>query len=57
MCIRDRSEVPRAMAHAFKEGNMGIMDYYKMENIKSDTTMRDSIADTGSESGTEENTN
>ena len=28
---------------------MGIMDYYKMENIKSDTTMRDSIADTSSD--------
>ena len=54
--VEAESEVPRAMAHAFKEGNMGIMDYYKMENIKSDTTMRDSIADTGSESSAEENT-
>ena len=44
------------MAYAFKEGNMGIMDYYKMENIKSDTTMRDSIADTDSESSYEEST-
>ena len=54
--VEAESEVPRAMAHAFKEGNMGIMDYYRMENIKSDTTMRDSIADTGSESSAEENT-
>ena len=54
--VEAESEVPRAMAHAFNEGNMGIMDYYKMENIKSDTTMRDSIADTGSESSAEENT-
>ena len=54
--VEAESEVPRAMAHAFKEGNMGIMDYYKMENIKSDTTMRDSIADTSSESTAEENT-
>ena len=54
--VEAESEVPRAMAHAFKEGNMGIMDYYKMENIKSDTTMRDSIADTGSESTAQENT-
>ena len=53
--VEAESEVPRAMAHAFREGNMGIMDYYKMENIKSDTTMRDSIADTGMESNTEEN--
>ena len=54
--VEAESEVPRAMAHAFNEGNMCIMDYYKMENIKSDTTMRDSIADTGSESSAEENT-
>ena len=55
--VEAESEVPQAMAHAFREGNMGIMDYYKMENIKSDTTMRDSIADTGSEvnTNTEEN--
>ena len=54
--VEAESEVPRAMAHAFNEGNMGIMDCYRMENIKSDTTMRDSIADTGSESSAEENT-
>ena len=54
--VEAESEVPRAMAHAFTEGNMGFMDYYRMENIKSDTTMRDSIADTGSESSAEENT-
>ena len=33
------------MAQAFREGNLGIMDYYKMENIKSDTGMRDAIAE------------
>ena len=47
--VEAESEVPKAMAHAFNEGNMGIMDYYKMENIKSDTIMRDSIADTSSD--------
>ena len=47
--VEAESEVPKAMAHAFNEGNMGIMDYYKMENIKSDTVMRDSIADTSSD--------
>ena len=52
--VEAESEVPRAMAHAFRQGNMGIMDYYKMENIKSDTTMRDSISDTGIESKQEE---
>ena len=55
MVVEAESEVPKAMAHAFREGNMGIMDYYKMENIKSDTSMRESIADTGTESNVEEN--
>ena len=31
------------MAHAFKEGNLGIMDYYSMKNIQADTHMRDKI--------------
>ncbi len=39
------AEVPKAMAEAFRKGNLGIMDYYKMKNIKADTAMRDSIAD------------
>ncbi len=39
------AEVPRAMAEAFREGNMGIMDYYRMRNIQADTEMRDSIAE------------
>ena len=38
------AEVPKAMAEAFRQGNLGIMDYYRMKNIKADTTMRDSIA-------------
>jgi uncharacterized protein YqfA (UPF0365 family) len=36
--------VPLAMAEAFKSGNLGIMDYYKMMNVKSDTEMRGSIS-------------
>ena len=32
------------MAAAFRSGNLGIMDYYRMENIKADTDMRDAIA-------------
>jgi len=47
--VESEAEVPKAMAQAFRDGNMGIMDYYKMENIKSDTSMRDSISDTGTE--------
>ncbi len=38
------AEVPLAMADAFKKGNLGIMDYYRMKNIMADTSMRDSIA-------------
>lgn len=37
------AEVPKAMAEAFRKGNMGIMDYYRMKNIQADTSMRDSI--------------
>lgn len=42
--IEAEVEVPLAMAEAFRSGNMGIMDYYKMKNIEADTDMRDSIA-------------
>ena len=42
--VEAEAEVPLAMAFAFREGNMGIFDYYNMKNIKSDTGMRDSIA-------------
>ena len=42
--VEAESEVPLAMAFAFREGNMGVFDYYNMQNIKSDTGMRDSIA-------------
>lgn len=38
------AEVPRAMAEAFRNGNLGIMDYYKMKNVQADTSMRNSIA-------------
>jgi uncharacterized protein YqfA (UPF0365 family) len=38
------AEIPKAMADAFRSGNMGIMDYYKMKNILADTEMRSSIA-------------
>ncbi len=42
--IEAEALVPQAMAEAFKKGNLGIMDYYRMENIQADTKMRDSIA-------------
>jgi uncharacterized protein YqfA (UPF0365 family) len=43
--IQAEAEVPKAMAEAFRSGNLGIMDYYKMKNIEADTSMRGSIAD------------
>ncbi len=38
------AEVPKAMADAFRAGNLGIFDYYRMKNIDSDTKMRTQIA-------------
>ncbi len=42
--IEAEAQVPMAMAEAFRNGNLGIMDYYKMKNIQADTEMRESIA-------------
>ena len=42
--ILAEAEVPLAMAEAFRNGNLGVMDYYKMKNIMADTQMRDTIA-------------
>lgn len=42
--VEAEAEVPLAMADAFRSGNLGIMDYYKMQNISADTRMRDQIA-------------
>jgi len=44
LVVENESKVPLAMAEAFKKGNLGIMDYYRMKNIMADTSMRDSIA-------------
>ena len=41
--IEAEVQVPLAMAEAFKQGNLGIMDYYRMKNIEADTSMRDAI--------------
>ena len=42
--IEAEAEVPKAMAEAFRNGNLGVMDYYRMKNIEADTTMREAIA-------------
>lgn len=42
--VEAEAEVPHAMAMAFRNGNLGIMDYYRMKNLQSDTDMRGTIA-------------
>ncbi len=42
--IEAEKEIPLAMADAFRSGNLGIMDYYKIKNIQADTEMRENIA-------------
>lgn len=49
LVVLAEAEVPKAMAEAFRSGNMGIMDYYRMKNMQADTAMRGSIA--GGEGG------
>jgi len=44
LVVLAEAEVPKAMADAFRKGNMGIMDYYRMKNVQADTSMRSSIA-------------
>ena len=43
--IEAEAEIPKAIADAFRTGNLGLMDYYKFQNIQADTRMRDNIAD------------
>ncbi len=45
--ILAEAEIPMAIAEAFRNGNLGVMDYYKFENIQADTKMRDSISKPG----------
>jgi uncharacterized protein YqfA (UPF0365 family) len=51
--VEAEAEVPKAMAQAFREGNLGVMDYYHMQNIQADTGMRHSIAEPAKEKGEE----
>lgn len=39
------AEVPKAIADAFRSGNLGVMDYYRIKNLQADTSMRESIGD------------
>ena len=42
--IEAEAEIPKSIAQAFREGNLGLMDYYKLKNIQADTDMREAIA-------------
>jgi uncharacterized protein YqfA (UPF0365 family) len=42
--VEAEAKIPEAMAHALKEGNLGVMDYYNLRNVAADTEMRDSIS-------------
>ena len=42
--IEAQAEVPLALAQAFRDGNLGVMDFYRMQNIMADTTMREALA-------------
>ena len=49
LVVLAEAEVPKAMAEAFRKGNFGVMDYYNMKNVISDTKMRSSIANEDSD--------
>lgn len=48
--VEAQAEVPQALSQALREGNLGVMDYYNMNNVIADTKMRETIVDDGSNS-------
>ncbi len=52
--IQAEAEIPKAIAQAFESGHLGVMDYYRMQNIQSDTDMRNSISGSGTGGSTKE---
>jgi uncharacterized protein YqfA (UPF0365 family) len=53
--VEAEAQVPLAIADAFRQGNLGVMDYYNLKNVMADTTMRESISDAAKpEEGEEE---
>ena len=46
--IEAEAEIPKAISEAFRSGNLGVMDYYKMQNVQADTGMRQAISGSGS---------
>ncbi len=58
--VLQEAEIPKAISEAFRKGNLGIMDYYRMKNVQADTSMRQSISGEGTggtgETGKDSNT-
>jgi uncharacterized protein YqfA (UPF0365 family) len=50
LVVLAEAEIPKAMAEAFRNGNFGVMDYYRMKNVQADTSMREAIASPGANS-------
>lgn len=48
--VEAEAQIPQAMAQALREGKLGVMDYYNLQNIQADTQMRDNIAKSGQKS-------
>ncbi len=53
--VEAEAEIPKAIADAFRSGNLGVMDYYNIKNIQADTDMRQSIAKPGKEDSESKN--
>lgn len=51
--IEAEAEIPKAIAEAFQAGNLGVMDYYRLQNIQADTDMRESISGEGEDESKE----
>jgi uncharacterized protein YqfA (UPF0365 family) len=49
--VEAEAQIPMAIAEAFRSGNLGIMDYYRMQNVQSDTDMRKSLAEDDDQRG------
>ncbi len=49
LVVLAEAEIPKAIAEAFRNGQLGVMDYYRLRNVQADTTMRERIADPGGE--------
>jgi len=47
LVVLAEAEIPKAIAEAFRSGNLGVFDYYKLKNVQSDTSMREAIAKPG----------